>query len=152
MTDVTIAVERPDQPDVRTLIDALDALQLGMYPAESNHLVDIDALLAPDVTFLVARRDDAAIGCGAFLMCDGYGEIKRMFVSPDARGLGLGRELVVAIEDAAAKQGLAVMRLETGIYQPEAIGLYEKAGYVRRGPFGDYEEDPLSVFMEKRIG
>ncbi|MGI9404927.1 MAG: GNAT family N-acetyltransferase [Hyphomicrobiaceae bacterium] len=148
---VVIASERPDRPDVRALIEALDALQLGLYPAESSHLVEIDSLLDPAVIFLVARRDGVALGCAAMLTCDGYGEIKRMFVSPDARGLGLGRKLVTALEDTARDNKLPVLRLETGIHQPEAIGLYEKAGYVRRGPYGDYPDDPLSVFMEKGL-
>ena len=56
-----------------------------------------------------------------------------------------------AIEAHAVESGMSVVRLETGIYQPEAIGLYERMGYTRRGPFGDYAEDPLSVFMEKRL-
>ncbi len=67
------------------------------------------------------------------------------------RGLGIARRLLEALEARAKAAGIGVLRLETGIYQPEAIGLYERAGYVRRGPFSDYPDDPLSIFMEKRL-
>ena len=97
MTDLSIAAERADQPDVRALIAALDQLQLDLYPEESCHFTDVDTLMEPGTTFLVVRSGATAIGCGAFLTCDGYGEINRMFVSPDARGLGVGRKLMTAI-------------------------------------------------------
>ena len=72
-----------------------------------------------------------------------------MFVRPQARGLGIGRRLLAALEAHAVAAGLTVLRLETGVSQPEALGLYEGTGYKRRGPFGSYTADPLSVFMEK---
>ena len=149
--DLSIAPERPDQPDIRVLIDELDALQLALYPTESNHLVDIDSLISDNVIFLVARWSEAAVGCGAVLVSDSYGEIKRMFVSTAARGHGLGMKIVTALEEAALSRAIDLMRLETGVHQPDAIRLYEKCGYAKRGPFGDYVEDPLSVFMEKRL-
>ena len=152
MTDITIAVESPCQTDVARLIQALDAYQTALYPAESNHLLDLDALSAPDVRFLVARRDGAAVGCGALRVdAEGYGEVKRMFVLPSARGLKLGRRLLDRIEAEARRERLTCLRLETGIHQPEALGLYRAAGYVEREPFGDYRPDPLSVFMEKPL-
>ena len=70
---------------------------------------------------------------------------------PDARGRGLARRLLAAIEREGRSQGLSVLRLETGIRQPEAIGLYEAVGFLRIPPFGDYAEDPLSIFMEKAV-
>ena len=74
-----------------------------------------------------------------------------MYVDPAARGLGLGRLLLETLERHAAGLALRCVRLETGVRQPEAIGLYRAAGYVETGPFGGYEVDPLSVFMEKRL-
>ncbi len=74
-----------------------------------------------------------------------------MFVDPEARGLKAGRLLLSALEGKAEKLGLTAIRLETGIYQPEAIGLYKASGYVERAPFGSYQPDPLSLFMEKRV-
>lgn len=151
LSRIAIDPERPDQPDVIALIKALDDLQLALYPAESNHLVDIDSLLDEHVEFLVARMDGVAVGCGAVLLYDDYGEIKRMMVAPDARGHGLGARVVAALEVATLSRGRSIMRLETGIHQPDAIRLYEKTGYVKRGPFGEYPNDPLSVFMEKHL-
>lgn len=147
-----IAFERPDQPEVIALIDELDAYQKPLYPPESHHGIDIDALLQPHVLFAVARtREGAAVGCGAAVLREGWGELKRMFVRPAARGQGVARRILAMLEASARERGLALMRLETGVSQPEALRLYERAGYERRGPFGDYGADPLSVFMEKRL-
>src|SRR5262249_27669377 len=94
-------------------------------------------------------------GCGAFVHQSGqggeYAEIKRMFVRPEFRGMKLGRRILEELENLARDSGLELVRLETGIHQAEALRLYERAGYQRRGPFGDYPEDPLSVFMEKKL-
>jgi putative acetyltransferase len=148
---IQITPVRPDSPEVRALIEALDAYQSALYPAESNHFVPIHELCRTEATFLAARLGDLTIGCGALVDRGDYGEIKRMYVDPSARGLGIGRKLLLAVEHAARDKGIEVLRLETGVSQPEALALYEKAGYVRRGPFGDYAEDPLSVFMEKAL-
>ena len=152
MSDIAVALESPRQADVVALIEALDRYQAGLYPAESNHLVPIGALAAPDVRFFVARRGGEALGCGALRIdAAGYGEVKRMFVAPRARGLSLGRRLLERIELEARRERLSCLRLETGIHQSEALGLYRAAGFVERGPFGDYGPDPLSVFMEKPL-
>ena len=104
------------------------------------------------MTFLAAFVAGEAVGCGAVKrMPGGYGEIKRMYVEPDARGRGAGRALVQALESDLLAHGIDVARLETGARQPEALALYEQCGYVRRPPFGDYPDDPLSVFFEKRL-
>jgi putative acetyltransferase len=147
-----IAIESPSQPEVLRLIDELDAYQKPLYPAESHHCIDLDALLRPNVIFVVARNDAGiAIGCGAIVIGTEWGELKRMFVSPAARGAGAGKAMLKFLEDSAAQRGCRLFRLETGIHQPEALALYERAGYARRGPFGDYGEDPMSVFMEKQL-
>jgi len=152
VSDITLARESPRQPEVARLLDALDAYQSTLYPPESNHFLDEEALAAANVRFFVARRGARAVGCGALRIDDaGYGELKRMFVTPEARGLRLGRRLLERIEDEARREGLAWLRLETGIHQPEALALYRTAGYVEREAFGEYRPDPLSVFMEKRL-
>jgi putative acetyltransferase len=152
MSEITLRIESPCQADVLRLIEALDVYQAGLYPPESNHFLDVEALAAPSVRFFVARRDGRALGCGALRIDPvGYGEVKRMFVSPDARGLKLGRRLLDRIEEEARRERLGCLRLETGIHQPEALGLYRAAGYVERDAFGEYSSDPLSVFMEKSL-
>ncbi len=155
MRHVRIQVEDPASPEARKLIEQLDGYLTGLYPAESNHLLPVESLRQPNVTFLVASVDGEVAGCGAFVNQDGqdekYAEIKRMFVLPEFRGLKLGRRILEEIESLARASGLKLARLETGVSQPEALLLYEKAGYQHRGPFGDYSEDPLSIFMEKRL-
>ena len=139
-------------PRARRLVGELDRLQTALYPAESNHLDPVETLERDNVTFLAAFVAGEAVGCGAVKrMPGGYGEIKRMYVEPDARGRGAGRALVRALESDLLAHGIDVARLETGVRQPEALALYEQCGYVRRRPFGDYPDDPLSVFFEKRL-
>jgi len=149
---IDIAVEDPAQPDVAPLLQASDAYMASLYPAESNHMLDVASLRQPQVAFLVARVDGEALGCGALLDSgEGWAEVKRMFVSPAARGLKLGRRLLDEIEAIAARRGVRVLRLEMGGLQPEALGLYRSAGFVEIGPFGAYGPDPLSLFMEKTL-
>ncbi len=149
---VTIAIEPPRQAGVMRLLELSDAYAASLYPAESNHMVDVATLEGENVSFFVARQGEAVLGCGALVEAgDGAGEIKRMFVDEAARGLKLGRRLLDAIVDRAGALGLSVIRLETGIHQPQAIGLYRAHGFVETGPFGDYRPDPLSIFMEKTL-
>lgn len=150
-----VNVERgsPREPNVVRMVTALDAYVAELYPPESNHLLDIEALCAPDVHFFVARIEGQAVGCGALrLDPSGYGELKRMFVVPEARGKNVGRAILLRLEQEAGEAKLSCVRLETGTRQLEAIGLYRSAGYREIPPFGDYRPDPLSVFMEKRLG
>jgi putative acetyltransferase len=147
-----INTETPDQPEVRDMLARLDAYCAALYPAESNHLMDVASLMQGDALFLVARDvDGGAVGCAALVNRHGYGEVKRMFVDERRRGLGTGRKLLEHLVMFARMSGVSLLRLETGIHQPEAIALYERMGFERRAPFGDYREDPLSLFMEKPL-
>lgn len=148
---VTIRVERADQPEVTALLLQARALMAGLYPPESCHGLDLDAYASPEVTLFVARAGGVAVGCGALQRhSDGSAEVKSMFVLPEARGRGIGRAILETIE-AALPGEVAALRLETGIKQEAAIRLYKAAGFRRRGPFGRYRDDPLSVFMEKPL-
>ncbi len=148
----SIRPEPPRQPEIIALLEASDANAQALYPPESNHLLDVASLEKPTVRFFVARRDGAAIGCGAIVLAgDGTAEIKRMFVTEAARGTGTAQALMETLETAARAEGIATLRLETGIHSHAALRLYERHGYTVRGPFGSYAEDPLSVFMEKAI-
>jgi putative acetyltransferase len=147
-----VQIDDPASPEAFNLIEQLDSYLTRLYPAESNHLLPIEFLRQPNVTFLTARVDGKVAGCGAFVNHGGeYAEIKRMFVLPEFRGLKIGRRILDELESLARASGLKIARLETGVFQPEALRLYERAGYQRRRPYGDYSEDPLSVFMEKRL-
>ncbi len=134
------------------MISALDSYLTSLYPSESNHLLDVEALTGENVRFLVARVEGRAVGCGALLLDPrGYGEIKRMYVDSEQRGLGIGRTILRELEKLAAEEGQKVVRLETGVEQHPALQLYRSAGYTDCGPFGDYALDPLSVFMERTL-
>ena len=149
---VSIEPESPRHPDVLRLLEMSDAYMAALYPAESNHLLDVSALEQDGVYVFAARLGLNVVGCGALVASsDGTGELKRMFVDPAARGRSVGKLLLQRLEQQARDCGLSVIRLETGIHQPEALGLYCAMGFAERGPFGAYQIDPLSLFMEKRL-
>lgn len=112
---------------------------------------------AADVSVvLVAREDDGtALGCGALrALGNDLAEVKRMYVAPAARGRGLSKALLAALEEAAREAGWTTLRLETGPLQPEAIGLYTGAGYRPIAAFGGYVGDPDaagSLFFERTL-
>ena len=150
MTSITF--ESANQPEVIALIAELDAYQDTLYPPEARYALDLASLTQPNVIFAVAR--DAArraVGCGAIVLGPDFGELKRMFISPAARGQGLAKRLLTELETEAAARGCARVTLESGPYQAEALALYARCGYARCGPYGSYADDPLSVFMEKAI-
>lgn len=136
------------------LLALSDAYMASLYPAESNHMESPSALALPNVLFLGAYLEDELAGCGAvkILHDDGsYGEMKRVYVLEAYRGRGVSKQLMQALETHLIEQQIPLARLETGISQPEALALYEKLGYQYRTPFGSYQLDPFSVFMEKRL-
>jgi putative acetyltransferase len=149
---IEIRPEDPRQPDVQALLDQSDSHFRALYPAESNHLVSADVLGTDRAVFLAARRNGELLGSIALLaIAPGHAEMKRMFVRADVRGIGLRRRLLNALEEVACHQNIARISLETGIKQSEAIGLYRAFGYQDCSPFGDYKDDPLSLFMTKSL-
>ena len=157
---ITIRREHPGTEEASRLIAELDAYLRPLYPIESQHGYSIEKLVAQRVEFFVVHCNGEPAGCGGVqIICDPndpverYGEIKRMYVRDRFRGLGLARRMLAHLEQVASDMGATRMRLETGIYQPEAIALYEKCGYHRIPPFGSYPpNDPLSLCYEKRLG
>ncbi|QIE26692.1 putative N-acetyltransferase YsnE (plasmid) [Caballeronia sp. SBC1] len=134
------------------LIAELDAYQDTLYPPESRHILDLASLKQPNVLFAVARDSTGeALGCGAIVLCPEFGELKRMYVRPRGRGQGVAKKLLALLESRAIGSGCKLLKLETGPHQHEALALYASVGYEHRGPFGDYTNDPLSVFMQKHI-
>lgn len=149
---ITITPERPDTVDARQLLSELDAYLLDLpYPAESRHAYPVEKLLREQVAFFVTRYDNEAAGCGGIKFYPDFGEVKRMYVRPSHRGHGLGRAMLDHLADCAKQQGIDVLRLETGVYQVEAIGLYERYGFQRRAPFSEYELSSMNLFFEKRL-
>jgi len=160
--EIVIRRERPDQPEVRALLAALDGYLASLYPPEANHILDVDALLAPEVRFFVARGagpGGRAVGTGAVRTSAGepatggapYGEVKRMMVDPAQRGRGIGERLLRELEDALRDSGIALALLETGRDQADAVRLYERCGYQLRAAFGGYPDNGLSAFYGKRL-
>ncbi|MBN1440148.1 MAG: GNAT family N-acetyltransferase [Anaerolineales bacterium] len=148
---VSILPERPDGADARALIAELDAYLIPLYPPASHHGYPVEKLIAEKVVFFIVRVDGAAAGCGGLKFYEGYAELKRMYMRPFFRGRGLGRALLNHLERHAASRGAAALRLETGILQHGAIGLYESLGYREIEAFGEYQPDPLSRFYEKQL-
>ncbi|HQY88025.1 MAG TPA: GNAT family N-acetyltransferase [Tepidisphaeraceae bacterium] len=149
----TITRERPDSADAVALITELESILEPLYPSKSRHGFSVEKLIAENVAFFVLRDDGKPAGCGGIKLFGAeYGELKRMFVRPEFRGRGFAKLMLDHLENYAREQNVPLVRLETGIHQLEAIGLYERSGYRLIGPFGSYGEDPFSRFYEKRIG
>jgi GNAT superfamily N-acetyltransferase len=149
---VHISQEQPNTTEAITLITELEAVLDPLYPSESRHGYNVDKLLKEGVAFFVLRADTTPAGCGGIqLVGTDYGELKRMYVRPEFRGRGFAKRIVDHLADYARAHGVDCLRLETGIYQVEAIRLYEGLGFEPIGPFGPYRPDPLSLFFEKRL-
>jgi putative acetyltransferase len=147
-----VSIESPNQPEIIALIADLDAYQDTLYPAEARYVLDLTALTQRNVLFAVARdANGAAIGCGAIVLYAKYGEVKRMYFQPEARGQGTAQHIIDALESTAYTQGCKTFMLETGRYQVEALAFYANQGYEQCAPFGDYPEHPPSVFMCKQF-
>jgi putative acetyltransferase len=151
-TSAIITLERPDSADAVLLIGELEAYLEPLYPRESRHGLSVDQLLAQDVAFFLLRCDGTPASCGGIkLVGADYGEIKRMYVRPPFRGRGCGKMMLNHLADYARARDIGLLRLETGIHQREAIGLYEQMGFRRIPPFGAYTDDPLSLYYEKQL-
>lgn len=151
---IKITALDPYSKDAQELLRLSDAYLEDLYPSESNHLASIAELSDQSTVFLGIYAGENILGCGAARVMgdDGqYGELKRIFIKEAYRGQGLSIQLINALENFLIDRSITVIRLETGIYQLEALGLYKQLGYQIREPYGAYELDPLSIFMEKRL-
>lgn len=147
-----IAVEDPLTADALALIDGSEAALREVYTPDECFAYSPQELAAPNVRFYVARdADGVPMGCVAAADMGEYVEVKRLFVRPEAQGTGLGRKLMAHLEAEALATGHRLVRLETGDLLVAACALYERIGYARRGPFGDYEDVAASTFMEKAL-
>ncbi len=150
---ISIVEVSPDSADAVKLIGELDEhLWTHPYPPQSRHAFSVDKLVRERVVFFVTHYEGQLAGCGGIKIFEAdYGEVKRMYVRPEFRGRGLGKVMLTHLAEYARSKEVNLLRLETGIYEVEAIGLYLRFGFERRAPFGEYVEDPLSVYLEKRI-
>jgi len=151
-TALTIAEERPDQGEAVELLRQSDAFLLSLYPPENCDQIDLPELRSDNVRFFMARLDGRAVGCMALVRNPGNkGELKRCFVAEEVRGKGVGFALLQAAEKAARDEGMRSIQLETGNLNHAALRLYRGSGFRDRGPFGDYPDNGVSVFLEKTL-
>ncbi len=146
------AVTTPDD-DILEMVEKLDASMKDLYPPESTHLTPPEELSSGANRLFAVKVDGKLMGCGGFRAVGrDYAEIKRIYVDPSSRGLGLAKALLGRLECDSRLLGLRELKLETGILQPAAIGLFERCGYTQCPVFGDYpKNDPYSYFMQKTL-
>ena len=142
--------------EIRQLVAELDRALTGPYLPEQHHYLPFERLFDRNVRFFAARVDGVAVGCGGVGFYDGFAEVKRMFTQPTVRRQGVATTLLQHLEGEAKRAGYSVLRLETGMYQAEAIEFYLRAGFERCDAFGEYvsmsrQAIETSVFYEKSI-
>jgi len=151
---IKIAPEDPRSQVVQELLSAFieDVRRRYHTPPADIGNFDPNVVSVPRSIFLVARRDNTAVGCGALVpMDDDHVEVKRMYVKPEERGQGVARMILEELERFAREFDYEAMRLETGVNQPESIALYGKGGFYRIPNFPPFTGDDSAVCFEKRI-
>lgn len=149
---ISVSPESARTADAGRLVAALVAELFARYGYHGNSPFQPADAEEEGGAFFVARRGSDAVGCGAVRPLGGsVGEIKRVYVMPEARGNGIARSLLSALEEFSRNQGYSALVLETGSRQPESIGLYESLGYRQIPSFGAYEDDPHSVCFRKAL-
>jgi GNAT superfamily N-acetyltransferase len=148
---VEIRPARPDEEPAASLVAATVSELSERYGAE-DPAIDPDQFVPPRGAFLIACVGDEPVGCGGVrVLTPGTAEIKRMFVATGARRRGVARALLAVLEEASLDLGCPTLRLETGLRQPEAIALYQEAGYERIPNFGYWADSPEAVCFEKPL-
>ena len=149
---ISIRRESPDTLISRALIAELDTILKPLSPPETQYGYSVERLIEEQVVFFVLRYDDVPAGCGG-VKCFSreYAEVKRMYVRPTFRGLGLSKLILIHLEEYAVSQGLQILRLETGTLQKEAISLYKGMGFQKIPAFGHYIESSYNLFFEKHL-
>jgi len=151
-TVLELVARRIDDPDAAGLVVALLDDLAERYGGRDAFHPDPASLAPPDGEFVVARLDGVPVGCGGFRRFDdGVAEIKRMYVVPAARRRGVAAAVLADLEARAGALGYRSIRLETGTNQPEAMALYQRAGYRAMVPYGHYRESPMSRCFEKDL-
>jgi putative acetyltransferase len=148
---IIVEITDPHDPQATALLKQSHALMQSLFPPEDNYYLEISDLVADNIHFFTAREDKTILGTGALRISDGYGEIKSMFVVPEARGKGIADAILRQLEDTARAETCKILKLETGNVLHAAHRLYARHGFTLCGPFGDYTEAPSSIFMEKTL-
>ena len=145
--------QRPyTDPDVQRMVDEVQAEYVVRYGGPDAAAVDATEFEPPGGLFLVGLLDGVAVAMGGWRRLDSASaEIKRMYVSPAARRRGLARRMLTELERRAAAAGLTDVVLNTGPSQPEAIAMYEQAGYRAVPGFGHYACHEDALFFGKQL-
>jgi GNAT superfamily N-acetyltransferase len=154
--ELSITPEPPDSMLAEALLDRYFDELAARFPGGPDGFdpapvaAPASELTPPHGGFLLARRDGRTVGCGAVRTLDAdHAEIKRMWVDPAVRGLGIGRGLLAALESAAAELGCRTVRLDTAAYLTEALPLYKSSGYVE---IPAYNDNPYAAhWLEKHL-
>lgn len=147
---LVVGREAADVPEMTGLLLERAAHLEGLYPGSGPARTLVESR-ANNLTLYGMRQNGRLIGCGSLIAHDGFTELKQVFLSAAARGAGLGKILLAALETEAISAGATLLRLEVGLRQHAAIALYRRFGYVEIGPFGSYRAQPTSLFLEKRL-
>jgi putative acetyltransferase len=153
-SETTISVDDPRRPEILALLERHLGFCLSETPPEHSFALDADGLLDPKVTFVSFRDGATVLGVAAIKELDsGHAEIKSMHTAAEARGRGVGRALLSHLLDTARARGYRRVSLETGTTPgfAAARSLYESAGFVPTGPFGDYPETGDNCFYARTL-
>jgi putative acetyltransferase len=140
--------------DVRALLAQHFAEMRAGSPPDACHVLPIDGLRDASIRFFTLREDGVLLGCGALKRLEpGHGEVKSMRTADAALGRGVGKAMLDHIVATAQSEGMTRLSLETGSTEQFAAAnrLYEKEGFERTGPFGDYADTPFTRFFTKAI-
>jgi putative acetyltransferase len=138
----------------KKIISALNHEPTERYPEDgaTHFRLEANEVEEGRGAFFIACNSSEPIGCGAIRLIDSAtAEIKRMYVAPHARNLGIGYKILMTLEAEAIRLGADKVVLETGERQPESLALYAKAGFIRIPAYGEYVLSPLSICMKKKI-
>jgi len=160
-SDITVhlAATAFGDPDVQQLVAEVQAYYVTIYGGPDDSPIDHDEFAPPAGHFVLARDDEGPVAMGGWRLRPDLearlgataAEVKRMYVTPRARRRGISRLVLGELEATAAAAGAAMLVLETGVVQQDAIALYTSSGYTRTVDFGHYADSELSRCYAKRL-
>ncbi len=152
MHDISIGTISPTDNKIKKIFQEADKFYSTLYPEESNHPVFSNDFEANNSLFIAAKINSRVVACGGVIKkSENWAEIKRMYVINAFRRNKVGEEMLKYIVKWSLNENITYLRLETGIYQPEAISLYEKYNFYRISAYEGYIEDPNSIFFELKL-
>ncbi|MEB3419205.1 GNAT family N-acetyltransferase [Salipiger marinus] len=149
--DIAVRLDDPNSPEARALLQAAHELMQSLLPEPPPRALSLAPLAAPESRVFIARMNLHAVGCCAMILHRDFAEIKRLYVAPEARRLGIAARLLQAVERAARQEGYNLLKLESGARLTNAHRLYARSGFTACGQFGAHAQSAASLFMEKHL-